>query len=246
MFAGPNGSGKSTLINVLPRNLLGVYINPDDIEKTLRETGRLDLSNFGITAGAASSLIPFLSASSFLKSRGISLITQCARMSKETRLLLAPECANSYLASVIADFLRNQLVHAGKSFSFETVMSSPDKIDLLRNARQLGYRTYLYYVATEDPIINISRVRNRVRLGGHPVPEDKIIGRYDRSLGLLAKCIRYTNRAYLFDNSGDNKARVWIAQITDAGKPEFKTDRIPAWLSRSLDLNPGDTDVIFD
>ncbi len=30
MFAGPNGSGKSTIKSVVPPELLGVYLNPDD------------------------------------------------------------------------------------------------------------------------------------------------------------------------------------------------------------------------
>ncbi len=60
------------------------------------------------------------------------------------------------------------------TFTFETVMSHPDKIELLHKAQQSGFRTYLYYVATEDPEINISRVENRVSSGGHPVPREKI------------------------------------------------------------------------
>ena len=31
MFAGPNGSGKSTIKAVIRPELLGVYINPDEI-----------------------------------------------------------------------------------------------------------------------------------------------------------------------------------------------------------------------
>ena len=31
MFAGPNGSGKSTIKEVIEPQLLGVYINPDEI-----------------------------------------------------------------------------------------------------------------------------------------------------------------------------------------------------------------------
>ncbi len=34
MFAGPNGSGKSTINALVRPELLGIYINPDDIEKT--------------------------------------------------------------------------------------------------------------------------------------------------------------------------------------------------------------------
>lgn len=37
MFAGPNGSGKSTLKDILSPVLLGTYINPDELEKTLRQ-----------------------------------------------------------------------------------------------------------------------------------------------------------------------------------------------------------------
>lgn len=49
MFAGPNGSGKSSIQAVIGRELLGVYINPDDIEKEIRERGdALDLRAYGV------------------------------------------------------------------------------------------------------------------------------------------------------------------------------------------------------
>jgi predicted ABC-type ATPase len=41
MFAGPNGSGKSTIKDVINKELLGIYINPDDIEKNIKENGYL-------------------------------------------------------------------------------------------------------------------------------------------------------------------------------------------------------------
>lgn len=139
---------------------------------------------------------------------------------------------NAYFASVAADFIRQKLVERGTSFSFETVMSSPDKVELLRKAQKRGYRTYLYYVATEDPLINISRVRHRVKMGGHPVPEDKIVSRYHRSLELLSEAIRYSNRAYIFDNS--RHERIWLAEITDGTVLELKTDSLPAWFDKAV------------
>jgi predicted ABC-type ATPase len=111
-------------------------------------------------------------------------------------------------------------------------MSSADKVTFLKKAQQRGFRTYLYYVATEDPVINISRVRNRVRLGGHPVPEDKIVSRYGRSLGLLADAIRYTNRAYIFDNS--RRQHIWLAEVTDGKVLEMKSDSMPVWFKRAV------------
>lgn len=35
MFAGPNGSGKSTIKGMVPTELLGVYLNPDEIQKEI-------------------------------------------------------------------------------------------------------------------------------------------------------------------------------------------------------------------
>ena len=142
-----------------------------------------------------------------------------------------------YHASVLADYLRRHLLARRMDFTFETVMSSPDKVAFLSEARAAGYRTYLYYVATDDPIINVSRVRSRVSLGGHTVPETKIIERYNRSLSLLRAAVANTSRAYVFDNSGNEQQHVWLAEVTEGRKVEIKSDRVPAWLTSSL-LSP--------
>jgi predicted ABC-type ATPase len=111
-------------------------------------------------------------------------------------------------------------------------MSFPDKVELLRNAQARGYRTYFYYVATNDPSINISRVHNRVKLGGHAVLEDKIVSRYARSLDLLIEAVQCTNRAYIFDNS--THEYIWVAEITNGHRLEIKTDQMPEWFKKAL------------
>ena len=112
------------------------------------------------------------------------------------------------------------------SFTFETVMSDSSKIRFIEKARATGYRTYLYYVATLDPLINVSRVANRVATGGHPVPENKIRERYFRSLDLLSSAIRISDRAYIWDNS-DQVARFFAEFEGGVLKPSaFK---VPVW-----------------
>ena len=232
MFAGPNGSGKSTLKNVLPEELLGFYLNPDEIEQELRTNGYLDFSDYGLTVTDDDPLTCF-AESSLLKSRGLDQAMQGVRFSAN-RLDFAGAPVNSYVASVAADFLRHKLLEVGSSFTFETVMSHSGKVGFLSTAQQAGFRTYLYYVATEDPAINISRVHNRVALGGHDVPNDKVESRYYRSLDLLMDAIRKTNRAYVFDNSGSSgpQHKTWLAEITDGRHLELKTDRVPAWFKK--------------
>lgn len=73
-----------------------------------------------------------------------------------------------------------------------------------------------------------------MKQGGHPVPEDKIVQRYHRSLELLINAIRYSNRTYVFDNSGHNQNRTWLAEITDGVTLEIKVDQLPAWFIKSV------------
>jgi predicted ABC-type ATPase len=234
VFAGPNGSGKSILKSYLPQELLGVYLNPDEIELGIRRQGFLDFAAFGVTAGA-NEVLPFFKSSSFLASAGLGDAANRLCFA-DGRLDFSKMEVNSYFASVAVDFLRQKLLASKISFTFETVMSHPGKVELLAQAQRAGYRTYLYFIATDDPEINISRVRNRVKLGGHSVPEDRIGPRYHRSLELLFDAIRHTNRAYVFDNSRENHdgGGTWIAEITEGRVLELKSDLIPAWFKRAV------------
>ena len=230
MFAGPNGSGKSTIKDMLPSQWLGVYVNADEMEKAIRSDGYLDLSSFEVMADAAE-LQTFFQASTLLAKAG--LLPQAQQLTVvDGKVGFGAVAVNSYWASVLADFIRHKLLVAQVSFTFETVMSSPDKVEFLRKAQQAGYRTYLYFVATEDAEINVARVQYRVETGGHPVAEDKIRSRYVRSLELLAQAVAYADRAYIFDNSGSE--RVWIAEVTDGVEIEMKTDEMPAWFKTAL------------
>ncbi len=228
MFAGPNGSGKSTIKSVIRHELLGVYVNPDEIEAEIKRNDLLDLRSFGIKTEGAE-VLGFFRDSTLLEKAGLLGEAQELKFNENLLDFFAVE-VNAYFASVAADFIRQKLILARKSFSFETVMSSPDKIGLLEKSQQLGYRNYLYFVATDNPHINISRVKNRVKGGGHDVPHDKVISRYYRSLDLLREAVKFTNRAYIFDNSGSEL--LFLAEITDADSLEIKTDNIPSWFEK--------------
>ena len=67
MFAGPNGSGKSTLKSYLPKERLGVYLNPDEIEQEIRRQGFLDFTAYGVPA-TGDEVLSFFEKSSFLSS----------------------------------------------------------------------------------------------------------------------------------------------------------------------------------
>ena len=51
-----------------------------------------------------------------------------------------------------------------------------------------------------------------------------------RSLDLLSEAIKFTNRTYLFDNSGVEFQ--WVAEITEGEQIEIKSDKQPLWLKK--------------
>ncbi|HEX4371829.1 MAG TPA: hypothetical protein VHZ50_00860, partial [Puia sp.] len=63
------------------------------------------------------------------------------------------------------------------------------------------YQTYLYFISTNNPLINYGRIKGRVEKGGHNVSKQKIEERYNKSLQLLHGAIKKSYRSYIFDNT---------------------------------------------
>jgi predicted ABC-type ATPase len=104
-------------------------------------------------------------------------------------------------AQQIADKRRDDCIASRRDFAFETVMSHPSKIDVMRRARAAGFHVTLFFVGTDDPRINIARVNARVALGGHSVREDLIVARYHRTMEALIEAALTADRTVVFDNS---------------------------------------------
>jgi predicted ABC-type ATPase len=135
-----------------------------------------------------------------------------------------------------ADFAaerRESLLAAGLGIAFETVFSAPDKVDFLIRAKQAGYFIRLFFVGTEHPRINAARVAERVMQGGHTVPIDKIVTRYQRSMGNLAAGVRLADRAYLYDNSIDREDARLCARTHD-GALRKMYGVLPRWSEHVL------------
>jgi predicted ABC-type ATPase len=154
-------------------------------------------------------------------------------------------------AQLIADQRRDACIKANRSFSFETVMSHPSKIDILVRAEEAGFRVYLYFIGTDDPQTNIDRVALRVAQGGHGVPNDKIRDRWLRTMNLLQQAIRSSDQSYVFDNSIvgsiDTVPRLVFRRSTSRAGHLPQSEMIghpPIWVQRFV-LDPLGTDL-FD
>lgn len=230
VFAGPNGSGKSTLFDSFSKKYnAGVFLNADLLEKELTTKGFIDLSEFNLNL-SQNDLDEF-----FKTERATSLIQKSIDDNhkidislKENIIVDIEKDTHSYEGALISSFLRHHLQEKKIDFCFETVMSHPSKIDEIKEAKQKGYKTYLYFICIDDPEVNVSRVENRVEKGGHDVSPDKISSRYYNTLNNLLKMIENVDKCYLFDNSSEEFkliAKVTQNQLSIETEP---TD-LPNW-----------------
>lgn len=235
VFAGPNGSGKTTIIRSLQAEIpFGVYVNADDIESLLKESKVLLFTAYQLLINQ-SQLQTFFMQSKFAPVKRNEPDLWC-KLSVSENILRIYTHIDSYLAADIAEFIRQQLLSNDISFTYETVMSHESKIAFLQQARDNGYRVYLYFIATEDPEINISRVNIRVAQNGHNVSTEVIRSRYYKSLQHLKEAVKKTNRAYIWDNS--SKASLLIAEITNGENVKVvDTNIVPNWFVNYLVKN---------
>jgi len=131
------------------------------------------------------------------------------------------KCAQEETNRQIQEMLFN-----GLSFTWETVFSHESRLEIMRYAKNCGYRVHLTYVTTKHPDINVVRVRNRVLEGGHDVPEEKIRSRYERSISFLPQMILVADEVLIYDNSYDKTEPTLLFQKLTDGKENLDSDLI--------------------
>ncbi len=227
IFAGPNGSGKSTIIKIV-RELgvdLGVYINADDIKNEFLKNGYIDFDLFGLSINDFDFKSEVINSGFYdaeIREKAVSTLEL-----ELNKLRCNDTNFYDFVSTFTADFIRTKLLDKGIKFTFETVMSHPSKLDFIKRASECGYKVYMYFVSLEDPELNKERVKARVRLNGHDVPEDKIVSRYYRTMDLLYDAIKAVDEAYFFDNSGSRS--VFFAKYAKSEIIFEDIENVPRW-----------------
>lgn len=98
---------------------------------------------------------------------------------------------------------------ARQDFAFESTLSSRTFAPFLVRLKLAGYRVSIFYFALSSAVLAVQRVRLRVRLGGHQVPEDAIRRRFNRSLLNLFELYQpLADEWTVFDNSAAGAGRL--------------------------------------
>lgn len=137
------------------------------------------------------------------------------------------------LAFTQAEEFRRSLLAARLSFCTETVFSDPagSKLAFLQDARVNGFVTFMFFIGLESAALSTARVLQRVRLGGHDVPEEKLRARFPRTLTNLRAAIPLVDEARLFDNSSSDAPYRLVAVYAD-GHLVSRHPPLPRWTRR--------------
>ncbi len=100
----------------------------------------------------------------------------------------------------------NECVNRSESFAFETTLSGKGYINKIKKWKPKQYEIIIYYLKIPSVEFAIERVKLRVTLGGHNVPEQDIIRRFERS---------WTNFQQIYKPLADS----WIVFDTSGNQP---------------------------
>jgi predicted ABC-type ATPase len=111
------------------------------------------------------------------------------------------ENCSAIMAGRIISSRVNAYIAAGKSFVKESTLTSHFDFKVIEMAKDKEFNTRLVYVGVASPNLAIFRVNERVRRGGHFVPEKDVRRRYVVSIENLAKAIPVFDEVRIFDNT---------------------------------------------
>ena len=137
-------------------------------------------------------------------------------------------------AAEFSSKLREECIINKQSLIFETVLSASDKIDFIEKAIKNGYFVRLFFVGTDHPSINASRIAHRVLEGGHDVPITKIISRYSKSIANCVVLSEIVDRLYVYDNSIDYEVPKLLFRTKNGKLEKFYSD-INQWAKPILE-----------
>lgn len=129
--------------------------------------------------------------------------------------------------------LINQCLEKGVNFTQESTLSGTLVLRTMRKARKLGYYIRLYYVGVNTSDESLERIRNRVRKGGHDIPEDDVLRRFAKRFDDVAKVLPYCDEARFFDND-NGFTEIGTYRRRDSDDITVTAADVPPWFSQLI------------
>ena len=94
-----------------------------------------------------------------------------------------------------------QCLDKGVCFTQESTLSGFRTEKTAAEALDRGYAIRLFYVGLDSPEECLERIENRVRHGGHSIPEPDVLRRFAGRWDALGRILPFCSEAHFFDNT---------------------------------------------
>lgn len=85
-------------------------------------------------------------------------------------------------------------------FTQETTLSGHRILNTVKKAIEKGYYIRLYYVGLNSVEESLARIENRVKKGGHNIPDSDVKRRFNKRFEDLVTILQYCDEATFYDN----------------------------------------------
>ncbi len=117
-----------------------------------------------------------------------------------------PETVSFQAGRLMLGRLR-ELLAAGESFALETTLATRHYLRFIAEARAAGYTVSLFFFWLNSPELAVQRVKDRVREGGHSIPEAVIWRRYEGGLRQFFQHYRTVVDTWLLVDNSSGRAQ---------------------------------------
>ena len=122
---------------------------------------------------------------------------------------------------------RRRALGEKRSYLVETTLAGTGILRHMEAARREDYRIVLHYVSLGSPDQALDRIRNRVALGGHDVPETDVRRRFLRSHSNLPAAAALADEVFFYDNASPDRPHRVVAIFGE--KTLRVSNDVPEW-----------------
>ncbi len=143
-----------------------------------------------------------------------------------TSLPVSPLTAGKHILQTI-----NHLVDTQKSFAVETTLSGSHYLRLAHRLKASGWMMGVVFIGLKDENTCVTRVQERKESGGHDIPLEDILRRYQRSLNHIPILLEIADYMIVLDNS------INYTHLLESTNAHMLTEKeLPLWLSSVLTI----------
>lgn len=140
--------------------------------------------------------------------------------------------ADIFKAGKIAVRLLYQYLKDGISFNQETTLCGKSIIKNIQKAKEYGYYIEMHYIGIDSPESAKNRVHQRVKKGGHGIPDSDIEKHYYESFQNLKSVLNYCDLIAFYDNTTEFRRFAIYRQHAFVRKSHL----LPDWFLKHCDF----------